>query len=313
MNYCVNILAHNEEKTISECISSILNQSLDDEDHLEIIVVSNGCSDGTDDAVLSIANNDKRVSLFSIKEGGKVNALRTYLKSDYYADTNNNNKIVFFMDADVQLRESFILRQLAENILSDDALYAVSASCIPESVYNNNMDFVSCLFRVQAKLNAHFRPNILRGMLYCIRTDILQSISFPQNLLSDDVYLEISLDGHFKTDYDSPIVYSLHRGIQREIRRNFMHCLGVLQAYLYLKEKKVTKFDTASSKASYKAKYFSKHDIVKYIVKNMDIQSLIYLMIYNIYYKYNGAKARRLLNKYGADGMDYRSYWKTRQ
>lgn len=312
MIYSVNILAHNEEKTITECINSILNQGLNSNDDLQVNIISNGCSDNTETIVKKISSRDERISLFSIIEGGKVNALRTFLQSAGYANFKNSNEIVFFMDADVQLNDPNTLMRLAEKLLSDEALYAISASCIPESVYNKKRDFVSCLFRVQADLHRKFQPNILRGMLYCIRTDVLQRVSFPDNLLADDICLEICLDGHFKTDYQSPITYSLHHGIQRELRRDFMHCLGVLQAYLFLREKKIRRLDPSTARDIYRFKYFCKSDIVSSMLKTFDLTSLFFLLIHYAYHKFTGLKARRLINRYGTDGMDYRSYWKTR-
>jgi len=313
MVYCVNILAHNEEKIIDGCLQSVLKQYLEPSDKLLVTVISNGSTDSTEDIVRDFSCKDSRVSLFSIKDNGKVNALRAFLASKYYALLQENNEIVFFMDADVKLNDPYTIKHLSEKLLSDEILYAVSASCIPESRYNRKRDFVSCLFRVQAKLHQKYKPNILRGMLYCIRTNILSKLKFPKNLLADDIMLEICLDGHFTTDYESSVTYTLHKGIHREIRRNFMHCLGVLQAYRFLKENKICRIDRETTKVCYRARYFSKSDIFELITSRLDVNSLFFLLIYNIYYTINGVKARNILNKYGTEGMDYRRYWKTRK
>lgn len=313
MQFFINILAHNEEQSICECIDSVIQQDLMPDQKVTVTVIANGCTDRTEERVTTVAGRDKRVRLFAIKEGGKVNALRTFINSDCYKNEQCLEIVTFFMDADVILNDPHTLQRMARQIMADDNLYAVSACCIPESVYNNKLDFVSCLFRAQAKMHQKLKPNILRGMLYCIRTDVLNRITFPPNLLSDDICLEICLDGHFKTDYQSKITYTLHRGIKREIRRNFMHCLGVLQAYLYLREKKIFRISPQSAIAEYKARSLSKYEIFQTLYKTKDIKSFVYLFIHNIYYKYNGDKARRLLDKFGSDGMDYRSYWKTRK
>ena len=313
MNYNINILAHNEEQSICECINSVLAQNLIHGEEITVTVIANGCTDRTEERVTTVADRDKRVRIFAIKEGGKVNALRTFINSDCYKNEQCHETVAFFMDADVTLNEPDTLQRMARQIIADDNLYAVSACCIPESVYNNKLDFVSCLFRAQAKMHEKLKPNILRGMLYCIRTDVLNRVTFPPNLLSDDVCLEICLDGHFKTDYQSKITYTLHHGIKREIRRNFMHCLGVLQAYMYLREEKIARIDAHSSIGAYKARTLSKQDILLTLLNTKDVKSFLFLFFHNIYYKYNGIKARRLLDKFGTDGMDYRCYWKTRK
>lgn len=313
MRFFINILAHNEEQSICECIASVLAQSLMADEEITVTVIANGCTDGTEEAVTALSDMDRRVRLFAIREGGKVNALRMFIDSEYYKNEQCCESIVFFMDADVTLNEQDMLQRMAGQIVADDNLYAVSACCIPESVYNSKLDFVSCLFRAQAKIHQELKPNILRGMLYCIRTTILNRITFPKNLLSDDICLEILLDGHFKTDYQSTITYTLHRGIKREIRRNFMHCLGVLQAYMYLREKKISRIDTQSSIPKYKARIPSKNEIIQTLCDEKDIKSFFFLFLHNIYYKFNGIRARRLLQKFGTDGMDYRGYWKTRK
>lgn len=314
MDYKVNIFAHNEEKVIAACINSVLMQSLCSEDKLFVTIISNGCSDETENIVKKLSHDDQRISLFSIKESGKVNALRTFIES-YFSNycIDGDSDFIFFMDADVQLSDSTTLSRLMNNLLIDNSLSAVSARCIPESVYTRKKDFVSCLFRIQARMHEVFRPNIFRGMLYCVRASVMKRLSFPDNILSDDICMEICLDGHFKTDYEVSIVYALHHGIRREIRRNFMHCLGVLQAYRFLKEKKIQKLDTINSNKTYKIKTLDQFEIIKYLFKKADIYSIFMLSIHGIIYRYNVYKARKILNKYGIDGVDYRSFWKTRK
>jgi len=313
MLYHVSILAHNEASNLCPCLSSLLSQSLDTDDGIEIVVIANGCTDNTEDIVRAFHRQDSRVSLFSIKDAGKVNALKMYLSSQEHAlSSQDHGGVVYFMDADVTLQRSRTLVQLRHHLISDSALYAVSASSIPESVYNKNIDFVSCLFRAQSKISNHLKPNVMRGAFYCIKTAIIKRLAFPANLISDDIYFEICLDGHFATDYDYPIVYRLHKGIKREIRRNLLHCLGVLQAYLYLKQNAFSRLDPDSAKQRYRAQYIDNADATRYLFKNLDLKSLCFMAIYALYYKHNIKKARRLLAMHGTNGIDYHNFWKTR-
>ena len=67
--------AYNAERTIEVSIQSVLNQTYSD---LELLVVLNGCTDGTDDTVGRISKNDSRVKLLH-SEKGIVPALNTGL------------------------------------------------------------------------------------------------------------------------------------------------------------------------------------------------------------------------------------------
>jgi glycosyltransferase involved in cell wall biosynthesis len=313
MEYKVHILAHNEEKVIEDCIRSVLMQRVAGQDRLSVTVIANGCSDNTEQIVTMLSQADPRISLHVIKGSGKVNALRSFLEQFFaHLPEPANDELLFFMDADVEISGPTALSRLADNLLADRQLFATSAHCIPESVYNKKMDFVSCLFRVQSRMHDALRPNIFRGMLYCIRTKVMQQMVFPPNLLSDDICLEICLDGHFKTDYEVSIVYKLHQGLKRELRRNFMHCFVVLQAYRFLKEKQITRVDHASAREAYRIKVLQLRDILKYLLVNFDPYSILILGVHLAYYKYNVKKARQVLDQHGTQGMDYQVFWKTR-
>lgn len=314
MDYKVNIFAHNEEELIESCIDSLLKQTIDSKDKLIITVIANGCDDDTENIVLTLMKKNNALKLFTIKEGGKVNALRVFLDK-YFINIQqlNSDDLLFFMDADVVIVDKNVLKNLAQNVLSRDALYAVSAHGVPESCFNNNNDFVSILFRMQAEIQQVFKYNKFRGALYCIKSKVAKKITLPKNLMSDDIFFEISLDGHFSTDYNSIVVYKLHEGIKKEIRRNFMHCLGVLQAYRLLHEGKISKIDNTNQVNDFKSKYYNKREIVFYLLKKLKLITLFVLFIHNIYYKFNCFKARKVLDTYGTNTVDLSVYWRTRK
>jgi len=315
MDYKVHILAHNEEDLIEGCVRSVLAQSVGDLDTLSVVVIANGCSDGTEEVVQGLCETDPRVSLFPIKGSGKVNALRFFLQEFFKKEARLPacDELLFFMDADVKIMTPGALETLARNLLANDELYAASSFCIPESVYHKKLDFVSCLYRAQFKVQKALRPNIFRGMLYCVRASVLKEMIFPKNLLSDDICLEICLDGHFRTDYEAPIVYKLHKGIKREIRRNFMHCFVVLQAYGLLREKKIKRIDPAPVNERFRLRVLSVRDTAGYLLSTFDILGMLLFSIHFVYRRYNIMKARRILREHGTQGVDYQAFWRTRR
>lgn len=84
------VAAHNEEKVIAEKLENSLTSEYP-KDKLEIIVASNGCTDGTDEIVRSF--RDRGVILRSIPEPGKTNA------QDFTAPLASG-EIIIFSDAD---------------------------------------------------------------------------------------------------------------------------------------------------------------------------------------------------------------------
>jgi len=313
--FLVAILAHNEEGVIYESINSVLSQCLRDKDKLKVIVVANGCTDETEKIVLEMAKRDQRVELLSIREAGKVNAVKQFI--EYVKEKKDrlyfNCDRVFMMDADIKFIDNFTLTNLSDRLNEDDYLYAVGANCLPESLFNKNIDFVSILYRIQSNLQQIYTPNVLRGMLYCIKLSILERINFPENLLADDVYLECILDGHYLMDYGSKIVYKLHKSLRREIRRNLLHCIGVRQVYKLLAKGEFHRIDYNNRRDHLKPSYFNYKEILFYLLRRLRFFSLIILLIHYTYYRINIIKARKIVEIAYRDGTDLRKYWRTRK
>ena len=76
----VGICAYNEEKIIGQSIESIFKQKLEGISVKEIIVVSSGSTDGTDDIVRSYqAEHPELVLIRQEKREGKNSAINCYL------------------------------------------------------------------------------------------------------------------------------------------------------------------------------------------------------------------------------------------
>tara|TARA_Y100000287_G_scaffold156198_1_gene133204 strand:+ start:49 stop:1326 length:1278 start_codon:yes stop_codon:yes gene_type:complete len=99
---CIVIPAHNEEKSISKTIESALNIDYP-KDKLEIYVIENG---GSSDDTYKIAKkySKKGIKIFSIKKGGKGNAMNYVMKK-------TNSEIFITMDADTYA-DSDVLKKM---------------------------------------------------------------------------------------------------------------------------------------------------------------------------------------------------------
>jgi cellulose synthase/poly-beta-1,6-N-acetylglucosamine synthase-like glycosyltransferase len=81
MNVSVGVCAYNEAKNIGRSIGSVLEQTLHVASLLEVIVISSGSTDGTDDIVTEFASKDDRVRLVrQEKREGKNSAVNEFMR-----------------------------------------------------------------------------------------------------------------------------------------------------------------------------------------------------------------------------------------
>jgi len=80
MKVSVGIMAHNEEKNINRTLNSVINQKLDRVRIDEIIVVSSGSTDKTNDIIRKFSRRDNKIKLIEEQERtGKANAINIFL------------------------------------------------------------------------------------------------------------------------------------------------------------------------------------------------------------------------------------------
>lgn len=94
------IPAHNEEKSISGTIKSVL-----DADYLkerEVIVVNDGSIDRTENIVNKISGEDKRVRIYTTMHAGKANAINLGIR-------NAKNDIIVVLDADSKIEKDALI------------------------------------------------------------------------------------------------------------------------------------------------------------------------------------------------------------
>lgn len=118
----VGIPVHNEEANIRKLLQNLLNQPLEAHVELEeIIVVTSGCTDGTEKIVEEFVNKDKRVKHIREEERrGKFSALNLILKEAHAKD------ILVMLSADnLPVNES--LYNLIKPLIEEEKIGAVAA------------------------------------------------------------------------------------------------------------------------------------------------------------------------------------------
>ncbi|MEM5831524.1 MAG: glycosyltransferase [Candidatus Aenigmatarchaeota archaeon] len=101
----VIVPAHNEERYIEKCLSSLLNQKYKD---YEIIVVNDGSTDKTEQIVKEFQKKSKRIKLLSFKQGHSAAFARNR------GAEKAKGEILVFIDADQFVKKDF-LSKIAKN------------------------------------------------------------------------------------------------------------------------------------------------------------------------------------------------------
>lgn len=119
----IGIPAYNEESGIKKLLSSILAQHQDIFNIKEIVVVSDGSTDGTDSRALEMKN--KIIKLFrNDKRIGQVLTQNVIVKK-------LTGDIFVLLNADIIIKDSFFIQKLIEPIIKDNNVGIVSPSIIP--------------------------------------------------------------------------------------------------------------------------------------------------------------------------------------
>jgi len=182
----VLIPAFNEEKVIAKTLRSLL--ASDYNGSLEIVVVDDGSSDGTADAVLAIP--DPRVRLVRQANSGKAHALQRGV--DF-----TEREILIFVDADTQFEKDAI-RHLVDSFY-DEAIGAVSGHA---RVGNLNTFLAKCQdleyvsgFNLDRRAYAAWNCiTVAPGAISAVRRSaILAAGGFSYETLAEDTDLTLSI------------------------------------------------------------------------------------------------------------------------
>ena len=86
----VVVPAYNAERTIKRCLESILRQTYS---NLEVLLINDGSIDSTEDICLKIAENDNRLKVVTIPNGGVSHARNVGIEKA-------TGELITFVDAD---------------------------------------------------------------------------------------------------------------------------------------------------------------------------------------------------------------------
>ncbi len=180
-NLCsVGIMLHNEEANIMLHLHSLVNQRLDSCIIDEIIVISSGCTDRTEDIVRRFSQRDPRIKLIIQKQRlGKATAINPFLRIA-------KNKICFLVNGDTILDRDAIEYLFRPFLNHTHNVGMTGAQLIP---LNGSNTFIAHVCKFMWKL--HHKISLIcpkMGEVVAFRRDIVGRI--PASASVDEVCIE---------------------------------------------------------------------------------------------------------------------------
>jgi cellulose synthase/poly-beta-1,6-N-acetylglucosamine synthase-like glycosyltransferase len=187
----VVVAVRNEKASLARRIDNLLQQQYP-ADRLDVLVVSNGSQDGTEEIAQMLARRNERVHvLVSPAERGKAGAINM-------AAAEATGDVIVFADA----RQTFALDTVGRLVepFADPQVGAVSGRMLVRRADLASVEGVRLYWGFETRLReAESRSGSVvgaTGAIYGVRRALLPTI--PANLILDDVYvpLRIAMSGH---------------------------------------------------------------------------------------------------------------------
>ena len=200
----VAILAHNEEPRLRDTLDEVRRQTFLEAEGaaVEVVVVANGCSDGTVDVARRfIAEHglEDRFRVVDIPEQGKTHAWNRFVRELAAAET----EIFVFQDADISFRTPDTVERLIQTLRDDDFLLAACGDSLKDVEVDGSRGLIEGLSASLSRLSRRRGSALLCGQLYAIRAPLARRIHLPLGLVAEDGYLKhLLVSNGFKDPID---------------------------------------------------------------------------------------------------------------
>jgi cellulose synthase/poly-beta-1,6-N-acetylglucosamine synthase-like glycosyltransferase/peptidoglycan/xylan/chitin deacetylase (PgdA/CDA1 family)/spore germination protein YaaH len=193
----VIIPAYNEERVIAASVVRVLAS---DYPSLQVIVADDGSQDGTSTIVREIFGSDPRVTLLTLRNGGKAAALNRALKEA-------TGEVVIALDADTQFEPETIRR--LTRWFADPALGAVAGDARVGNRVNlvtrwQAVEYITAQNLERRALAGFDAITVVPGAVGAWRRAALDSVGgYPEDTLAEDQDLTIAIQRHgWRVTYD---------------------------------------------------------------------------------------------------------------
>ncbi|MCF7792981.1 MAG: glycosyltransferase [Candidatus Cloacimonetes bacterium] len=140
----IGVIAYNEAANIGKLLDALLNQELESVQIERIVVVSSGCTDGTDDIVTKYEKKNKKIKLITEAErGGKSSAINKFIKAA-------ESEVLVIESGDTIPAENTVERMVAP--FADEKVGMTGGKPVPE---NDPKTFIGYAVNLLWKLHHH--------------------------------------------------------------------------------------------------------------------------------------------------------------
>jgi glycosyltransferase involved in cell wall biosynthesis len=202
--------AYNESNSILKSLRSLVDQELDDI-LMKIIVVSNGCTDDTEEKAKTFAKISKfKIDVISTNRRQKGNAINL-------GRTHTTDNIVLYGDADCFFEKTAVTKIVRD--LTDTDQYAVVGGLDTPNFERSKQDSLLYQFQKIMQIERLARGRVLTiGRLIGFNQSKIPE-PFPDNVHSEDIWLALTSAGKYgfesikvnleaKVHYQPPLSWS---------------------------------------------------------------------------------------------------------
>lgn len=181
----IGIPAFNEEGNIVHLLESIYRQQGKLFNIQEILVISDGSTDKTEELVQTFSKTHKRVKLIADRNRtGKSERLNTLYRIA-------QGEFILSLDADVFLKNDDVIEKLVGKVAKNTNVVGARFIPVPQSTFMGKLSVISYESFEDAFLNLKNGCNIysLVGGAQLIRTSFAKKVTYPRKTISDQNYL----------------------------------------------------------------------------------------------------------------------------
>lgn len=208
------IPVYNGEKTIDKCLDSILEQSYK---NVEIIIINDGSTDNTIEALQGYLNQYENIYLFDIKNTGVSNARNLGIQKSH-------GKYICFIDCDDELKLNF-LEKMVQSISEAEADIAVCGFSLhydiqPEKIFlpidesnqdtavikTNNYSYLFCLYKkrlLNPVWNKLYKKESLSGVSFDVSLAAGEDLLFNIKAIENSNQIVLVKENFYKYYYNS--------------------------------------------------------------------------------------------------------------
>lgn len=216
----IAIPAHNEEGNIGSLLESLSVQKSKNYRLIEIVVLSDGSTDRTNEIVKLVSKKDKKIRLRTSRRVGKSRKISHFLASC-------KSDIVLLLDADITIVDTFLLDKVTMAFSRNAKVGLVGLCDIPkatEGLIAGSISELACTWNeVKEKAGSGQSIHNIHGCAYAMSRNLYKYVNIPKTIFNDDEYAYILNDKlglNFLHLCRAKVYYSLPKTITDYIRQS---------------------------------------------------------------------------------------------